>query len=346
MPTLVVGTEKGAFVLRSSDRKTWKVSDPLFKGWKATCAARSPSGKWILGTASRVYGAALQESRDLRTFTQIEKGPAYPEGGNAKLNQIWTLLAGDDRHYAGVEEGGLFRSDDDGATWRPVAGLNGHPTRDAWFPGAGGLCCHSIVRQGKRLWVGISAVGVFRSDDDGETWRPKNAGIRQVIEDKAHKDIGFCVHGLAADPAAPGRLYRQDHTGMYVTDDGGDSWKPAMEGMPSWFGFPVATDPNTGHVFAFPMESDEYRMPVGGRFRVYRSRDRGATWEERAEGLPAQPTWAGVLRGALAVDGLDPAGVYVGSTSGEIHASADDGDTWRRLPVTLPRILSVDAFPE
>jgi len=339
---VIVGTEKGAFVARSDDKRSWSVGGPLFKGWKATCAARGPDGRFWMGTASRVYGAALQVSEDLKEWRQVENGPAYPEGGKRTLNQVWTIVPAGERLYAGVDEAGLFQSDDGGESWQPVDSLNEHASRDAWFPGAGGLCAHVVLPQGDRLWVGISAVGAWRSDDQGATWQARNSGVRQVIEDESFKDIGFCIHGLAPDPDERDTLYRQDHTGMYKTTDAGDTWERAMEGLPSWFGFPVVFEPRTRSVLCFPMESDEYRMPVEGRFRVYRSRDRAASWEELAEGLPAQPTYAGVLRGAMAVDG--EGGVYVGSTGGAVYASADAGDTWRPLPCTLPRVLSVEAF--
>ncbi len=346
--TLIVGTEKGAFFCRSNeDRTAWQVDGPEFKGWKVTASVRTASGRTLVGTASRVYGASLHESEDRKEWRQIENGPAYAEGGDKKLNQIWTLAAAGERLYAGVDTAGLFYSEDDGETWQAVPGLNDHPTSKSWFPGAGGLCAHVVLTDPKnpaRIWCGISAVGCWRSDDGGESWEPKNAGVKKVIEDKEFDGIGFCIHGLAQDLDDADTMWRQDHTGMYRTRDGGDSWQESGEGLASWFGFPVVIDPTTKHLFAFPMESDEYRMPVEGRFRIYRSTNGGDSWEERAEWLPAQPTYAGVLRGALAVDGLG--GVYAGSSAGGVYVSRDCGDPWRQLPCTLPRVLSVEAYPD
>jgi hypothetical protein len=347
---IIIGTEKGAFLARSDDRrKIWRVEGPLFKGWKVTASARSPSGRYFLAAASQVYGAALHTGTDLQNWRQIETGPAYPEGGELKLNQIWTVVCGPSRHYAGVDVAGLFTSDDDGETWQPVNSLNDHETRRAWFPGAGGLCAHCVLinpDQPDRIWCGISAVGVWRSDDGGRSWTPKNEGVRCMIPDKEFTNIGYCVHGLVQDPDDPDTIYRQDHSGMFRTRDAGEHWERTENGLPSWFGFPIAIDPHTRTLFAFPMESDEYRLPTDGKFRVYRSRDRADSWQPLANGLPNQPTYAGVLRGALTVDGLDPAGVYVGSTAGEVFVSPDRGDSWQALPVTLPRILCVNAYPE
>jgi len=141
-------------------------------------------------------------------------------------------------------------------------------------------------------------------------------------------------------------IFRQDHSGMYRTRDGGDYWERIENGLASWFGFAIAIDPHTRTLFAFPMESDEYRLPVDGKFRVYRSRNCGDSWEPLTRGLPEHANYAGVLRGAMAVDGLEPAGVYVGSTSGDVFVSADGGDSWQTLPCRLPRVLSVKAYVE
>jgi photosystem II stability/assembly factor-like uncharacterized protein len=347
---VIVGTEKGAFLCTAgADRRRWEVEGPVFKGWKVTATGRSPSGRYFMATGSQVYGAAIHTSTDLKKWRQIEKGPSYPEGGDRKLNQIWTIHCGPGRHYAGVDTAGLFFSEDEGESWHPVEGLNEHPSRRSWFPGAGGLCAHVVLTHPKRpnqVWCGMSAVGVWRSDDGGRTWQTKNEGIRCLAPDKDFPGIGYCVHGLAQDPDNPDVIFRQDHTGMFRTRDGGDRWEKIEEGLPSWFGFPIAIDPRSGTLFSFPMESDEYRLPVGGRCRIYRSRTKGDSWEPVSAGLPEGSYYGSVLRGALAVDGLDPVGVYVGSTSGDVFVSADAGESWQPLGARLPRVLSVRPYVE
>ena len=346
----MVGTDKAAFLIRGDDaRKSWKIEGPIFKGWKVTATARDASGRYVAATASEVYGPALHVSDDLVEWRQIEKGPAWKEGGDRKMKQIWTLAPGPDRLYAGVDEAGLFESADGGESWTPVDGLNEHPTRSAWYPGAGGLCAHAVLtdpKNPKRLWCGISAVGVFRSDDGGATWNLKNEGIPALIEDKEHKDIGRCNHGLVADPDDADTIYRREHNGMFRTRDGGESWQRIENGLGSWFGFPIAMDRRTKTLYVVPLESDEYRIPKDGKFRVFRSRDGGDSWDPLSKGLPQEHAYMGVLRGAMDVDHLDPCGVYLGTTSGSVHISSDGGDSWAQLPCTLPRVMSVSVFTD
>ncbi len=342
--TILVGTQKGAFLLRSDrTRRSWSVAGPLFKGWKVTAAARHDHG-FLVATASDVYGPALHASPDLKSWRQIERGPSYPKAAKRKLDQVWRLIPVNGAIYAGVSEAGLFVSEDRGRLWRPLRGLNEHPTRGGWHPGFGGLCAHSLLADRKRLWCGISAVGVFRSDDAGKTWKGKNAGVPVIIPDQKFKDIGFCVHALVQDPKEPAVIYRQDHKGMFRTRDGGENWRRIEKGLPSGFGFPLVLHRPTGTLFCFPQESDEFRMSPAGRMRVYRSRDRGDSWQALSSGLPQEHAHVGVLRGAMAADSLDPGGVYLGTTNGTLHASADLGEVWRTLPGLFPRVLCVEVL--
>ncbi len=340
-----VGTAKGAFTLRSEDRRSWDISGPLFPGWKITTSDRSADGTFFVGTSSYVYGAAIHRSDNMVDFQQIEAGPKYSDGGDRTLNQIWKLDCSSSTFYAGVDEAGLFRSTDGGSQWKPVDGLNDHPTRAKWFPGNGGLCAHSLLVEParERLHCGISAVGVFRSDDAGETWQTRNDGVRVIIEDQDHKDIGFCVHALAQDPDAPDHIWRQEHTGMFRSRDGGDTWQAIEDGLPSTFGFPIVRDHSSRNLYSFPLDKDEYRMPADGHFAVYRSTDDGDSWEPRGSGLP-QRFYAGVLRGAMDTD--HDGGVYVGSTAGTVHTSHDHGESWQTVEAILPRILTVDVYQD
>lgn len=341
--TLAVGTEKGAYLLRCDDaRSEWDLEGPLFKGWRVTTFAEAGDGTYLLASGSNWFGAALHRSPDLKEWTQIVDGPAWPEGGDRKLTQIWTLTRAGDKLYAGVDEAGLFRSSDYGETWQPVDGLNEHPTRPGWEPGFGGLAAHKVVvdwANPDRAWVAISAVGVFRSDDGGATWVTKNAGMPHTTETQEFEDIGHCVHCIVQDPTDADRLYRQEHRGVFRSDDGGDNWERIETGLPASFGFPIVLDRESGRLFVVPLESDENRLPIDGQFRIYRSDDGGESWDISGTGHPEAATFTAVLRGAMDAD--QRKGIYLGTTAGKVMATVDAGDTWTTLPGTLPRILSV-----
>lgn len=347
--TLAVGTLKGAFLLRSGDRVQWEIEGPFFKGWNVSAFGSTASGERLLATASNWYGAAIHRSKDLSEWQQIVEGPAYTAEQERQLTQIWRLAHDDGRLMAGVDQAGLFHSEDDGASWLAYEGLNEHPTRSGWQPGLGGECAHAILtdpRDPDRIWCGISAVGVFRSDDGGATWAPKNLGVEKTSPSEQFDEIGYCVHGLAAHPDDPDLIFRQDHQGVYRTTDGGDHWERIEEGLPASFGFAVCHDRASDSVFVIPMESDEYRLPVDGRLNVYRTTDRGSSWHVAGTGLGGDVSYTGVLRGAISTDGLDPGGIYFGTTSGSVHMSVNSGDEWTTLPYVLPRVTAVHAFVE
>lgn len=348
--TLFVGTLKGAFLYRSDARRErWSVEGPLFPGWKVTALGRDLDGGWLAATASSVYGAAIHRSDDLREWRQVELGPRYAEESGWRLRQVWTFARAGSTLYAGVDDAGLFASTDGGDSWELVEGLTAHDTRAAWFPGFGGLCAHHVVSDpsdASRLWCGISAVGVFQSEDGGATWSVRNEGVTRVIEDEVHADIGACVHAIVADPDDPERIWRQDHRGMYRTANGGATWESIQEGLPSTFGFPLVMHAPTKALFCCPLESDEFRFPVDGALRVYRSTDAGDSWQSCGEGLPGAFAYTAVLRSAMATDGDDPGGVYLGTTGGAVYASRDLGERWTRLEGSLPRVLTVETCVE
>lgn len=353
---VLVGTRKGAFLLSSDrERRDWRIEGPLLKGWEVSCMevdARGDTPTIYAGVGHFVYGATIHRSRDLgKTWEQLEARPAYEPGSEKKLNRIWSITPGrpgeEGTLYAGIDEAGLFRSRDSGETWEPLDGLNRHATREAWSPGAGGLCCHTVLldpNDSQRLWVGISAVGSFRSDDDGATWELVTDGLPVAVEDGEHAGVGSCVHKMVLDPEQPDVLYQQNHQGVLRSRNGATSWERIENGLPSQFGFPMVMHPRDGRtLYTIPLESDEYRLPIDGRLAVYRTRDGGDSWTALREGLPVD-SYQGVLRNAMAVDPLDPCGVYFGTTGGQVYASADEGESWREIPCNLPRIASVTAL--
>ena len=342
MVTIGVGTEKGAFFLRSGAGSAWDLEGPAHRGWRVTTFGRSPSGDYLLGAGSNWFGASIHRSKDLEAWEQVVDAPAWPEGGGRALKNIWTIAAAGDVLFAGVDDAGLFRSDDDGITWRGVESFNEHETRPGWSPGAGGLAAHRILidpADPSRMWVAVSAVGVFRTTDGAATWTRRDEGIDTTVPADEAPLVGYCVHRIVADPSDADRIWRQDHSGVYRTRDGGDHWEKIEHGLPAGFGFPIVRDAASGALFVVPQESDEQRMPVNGEFRVYRSSDDGDSWHQSGTGLPRGKIYAGVLRDAMDVDGVG--GVYLGTTAGTVHVTRDGGETWAGLPHVFPRINSI-----
>jgi photosystem II stability/assembly factor-like uncharacterized protein len=335
---LAIGTEKGGFLVRDPVGEA-RLEGPLFPGWRVTSFGVTGAGSYLAALASNWFGVSIHRSADLQTWDQSVEGPVHD---GRPLEQVWTFADAGDRIYAGVAEAGLFTSDDDGVTWAPVDAFNRFAGHEDWAPGFGGLAAHRVLTAGDSVWVGVSAVGVFRSDDRGATFRRCDDGVTVVVEDRP--DPGYCVHGLAQDPDRPARMWRQDHTGVYRSHEGGGRWERIEEGLPAPFGFPIVRDGSTGRLFVVPLESDENRLPVGGRLAVYRSDDDGDSWSVSGTGWPEAPTYTGVLRGAM--DGDGEGGVFFGTTGGSVWATADAGDSWRPLEVSLPRILTVDVLAE
>ena len=285
-----------------------------------------------------------------QTWTHSSEGLAYA-AGEEPIKAGWSLAVANGSLYAGVQPAGLFRSDDGGENWAQISGLRDHPTRPQWQPGGAGLILHSLVidpDDHDRMWVGISAAGVFHSADGGKTWEPRNKGTRSdfMPEGQRYPEFGQCVHNVVMAPGTRDRLYQQNHCGMYRSDDAGKSWQSIEAGLPSSFGFPAAAhprDPDT--VYLLPLNGDiRGRYVPDGKAAVWRTRDRGDTWQAMRNGLPQENAFFGVLRQAMATDRLDPAGIYFGTSSGTLFASADEGDTWTPIAEHLPTILSVETM--
>jgi photosystem II stability/assembly factor-like uncharacterized protein len=341
MHRIAVGTEKGAYLLDGNSG--WKVDGPKFPGWKVSALGRAPDGTYLAGLGSNWFGASVHRSEDLDKWEQVEQGPFYSPDLDRKLTHIWTFHAAGDKVFAGVDEAGLFVSVDQGLSWDPVPGLNEHESRPDWKPGFGGLCAHHILSSDEQMWVGISAVGVFRSDDGGKSFARFDEGVTPTVTPKEDGTgaNGWCVHGLVADPDEPNSIWRQDHHGVYRTVDGAATWERIESGLPSRFGFPIRRHHDSETLFVIPLESDENRVPIGGRLAAFRSNDSGDSWEMAGKGWPEAEQFTGVLRNAMDVDA--EGGVAFGTTGGRVYVSQDIGETWEVLPFSFPRILTLVA---
>jgi hypothetical protein len=360
---VLVGTRKGAFVLTSdAKRARWDISGPYFGGWEIYHLKGSPADPHRLyaSQSSGWFGQQIQRSNDGgqtwepvgNTFVydgvpgthQWYDGTPHPW----EFKRVWHLepsLTDPDTVYAGVEDAALFHSTDGGQTWQEFPALRsaqGH----LWQPGAGGMCLHTIVLDPShpaRIFIAISASGTFRTDDAGKKWQPMNRGLRSEGIPNPYAEVGHCVHRITMHPSRPHVLFMQKHWDVMRSDDAGESWHEVSGNLPTDFGFPIAVhahEPDT--IYVVPITSDAEHYPPEGKLRVYRSRTGGNEWEALTKGLPQRDCYVNVLRDAMAVDALDPCGLYFGTTGGQVYGSADAGDSWTSIVRDLPPVLSVE----
>jgi photosystem II stability/assembly factor-like uncharacterized protein len=378
---VLAGTKKGAFILTADGtRKNWQVSGPHFAGWEIYHLKGSlvEPNRIYASQSSGWFGQIIQRSDDGgRTWStpgtaaeDLKSSDGFPKGESNKFTyegdagthkwydgsqhpwefkRVWHIepsLTDPDTAYAGVEDAAIFKTTDGGKTWQELAGLR-RAKGNLWQPGAGGMAVHTILpnpTNADRIYVAISAGGAFRTDDAGQTWKPINRGLKSNFElPDPEAEVGHCVHRIALHPSRPEVLYMQKHWDVLRTDNAGEQWTEVSGNLPTDFGFPIdvhAHEPET--IFVVPIKSDSEHYPPDGRLRVYRSRTGGNEWEALTEGLPQKDCYVNVLRDAMAVDQLDPCGIYFGTTGGQVYCSADGGDRWSPIVRDLPPVYSVE----
>ena len=377
--TILVGTTKGAFLITGTDDRTgWTVTGPHCDGWPINHVVGDPAtGHLWAGGGGDWHGAGIWRSTDdgaTWALAKLTRGKMDEWAANDpdfaaiigwtdaplpftdQFAQIWSLNQAHGTVYAGTKPAQLLASTDGGASWDRVQGLTDHPSAGSWHGGAAGLVLHTIVADPKdphKMWIGISAAGVFATEDGGATWDRRNR--LSNAEACAHHDhpaaprdgeTGHCVHNMMRAPGTDDILYQQNHHGVWRSNDGGRSWEDINAGLPSTFGFPIRVhphDPDT--LWTFPLNGDSAgRYPPDAAAAVWKSSDGGQSWAAKRDGLPQTSCYFTVLRQAMAGDGRSPAGVYFGTNSGSVFASTDEGETWDEVARHLPTVLAVEVL--
>ena len=348
---VLVGTRKGLFMLESDgDTRDWATRGPLCESWPIYHAVHdAESGTIYAAAASEWHGAGVWRSGDLgETWELSSEGLSYGDG-DLKLSKVSGLAAGHGRVLAGAEAVGIFESRDGGVSWSLLSTLEGQPGSETWNDPAsqppGHLGLPAILPDAdepSRFWVIVQGVGTFETTDDGVSWTPRNDGLRADWP-REHPDVGFCVHKLVRSPVDGDRFFQQNHCGMHRSDDGGHSWTEVTEGLPTDFGFAAAAHPHDRDTFyVIPLDPGHGRCVPEGRAAVWRTRDAGSSWERLDRGLPSRDAYLGVLREGLAIDSSESPGLYFGTSTGQVFASRDEGDSWTEIASYLPGIASVE----
>jgi hypothetical protein len=362
---ILVGTRKGAYVVEGDKRRSrWKVGPMAHEGSDVYHVAADPRhpgdlyaavNSWFFGPTlwrSRNWGKTWKETGTPLTPLQKDRKPATGEPNPANpvarvLNNMWHIEPGlanePNTLYLGADPHVIFRSTDLGTSWEPIDAINNHPAKKDWSPGAGGACLHTILvdpRDARRLYVGLSAVGTFRSDDGGASWKPTNKGVETPFLPEKFPETGQCVHHVAMDAADPDTFYRQDHGGMYVSHDRMEKWTRIGKSLGDDFGFGVAS-PASAPGKAYFVRLDGMARVIGeGHFQVHEWNDKTRKWSKLLSPT-AFPGNFGVQREGIACDNLDPAGIYVGTTTGQLFVSPNGGKRWTLVPFGFPAIHSV-----
>jgi photosystem II stability/assembly factor-like uncharacterized protein len=352
---LCIGTKKGLFVAEApAARRRFALRGPFGAGVAVYSALidRRGTPRLYASSCNAYFGMKILRSTDLgKKFKETAAAPAFPKEDGRALANIWSLEPGADKKelWCGVEPAALFRSRDGGDSWEMVSGISNHAHARQWHPGNGGLCMHTILREGSRVHLGISTGGHYMSEDGGETFAPANSGVGAGFLPDPYVEFGQCVHKIARHPDVPGRLYMQNHggfpehpgVGVLRSDDHGKTWRSIAKGLPSDFGFPIVVHPHEPDtVYVLPLAPQTRSCPDAAP-AVWRSENGGNSWNRLARGFPKKESYFTVLRDAMDIDELASPALYFGTTTGQLWMGRDGGEQWECLFDSLPPVNCV-----
>lgn len=356
-------------LVSDKDRKKWKRIGPFLKGESVNCVKYDPRSR-TLYAATHTNGV----------FVSKDFGKTWKQSNNGlHVKKTWTLEF--DPHYkntlyVGTQYGHLFKSTNMGVSWDEVSGLFSAPKRSEWGVdwgmGTVGLCIHTIKMdqsQKDRFYVVSSGAGPYRTDDGGNNWSLLDNGVKTTCDsewatidftgsgendpsknlEKHLAEVHRCTHKLAVSVKNPGTIYQQNHCGVYKSSDSGQTWADISPGRTLRHGFPLALieSENGGTLLTIPAYQGgpckEHNSCIKGELAVYRTGDAGKSWERLTKGLPKKNHTC-ILRDAMSLDPLDPAGIYFGTTTGQVYASTDMGEQWSLLASDVGRVQGINPF--
>jgi hypothetical protein len=365
---ILVATRKGAWIFHGdARRRTWTADGPHFLGHTIAHLQLDPrDGRTLLAAAKTGHlGPTIFRSTDFgRSWKEAQKPPAFanPAGGPParSVDHTFWLTPGHagerDTWYAGTSPQGLFRSEDGGVSWTPLASVNDDAQFRGWMGTVqdgtpDGPKLHSIIvdpRDPAHLYFGMSGGGVHESRDGGRSWSTLISGL-EVVEGFDAANVSFHdPHCVRLCPTRPDRLYQQNHCGIYRIDRPDDRWQRIGRKMPKSvgdIGFPMVVHPaDADTAWVFPMDGQTVwpRTSPGGRPAAYVTRNAGRTWHRLDQGLPASQAWWTLKRQAMTVDRQAVPALYLGTTSGELWIGRDEGTRWANIARHLPEIYAVE----
>jgi photosystem II stability/assembly factor-like uncharacterized protein len=324
---LLVATVDGVVELRRSRSAWWQGKRDL-PGVHVSCVL-----------ADERDGAVLAGSHGSGIFRRRGEGPWEAASAGLTSDNVFSLAMADDEGttvlYAGTEPALLFRSRDGGASWLELTALRDVPGREGWdFPAPPHVAHVKHVdvdpRDARTFYVSVEQGALLKTVDGGERFR------QLVFRDESYV-YNDDVHRVVINPLAPDEIYVTGGDGITRSNDGGEHWgrvaTPTMR-----VGYPDATfcsPARDGIVYVTGAAGTPgtWRRTGDARATMVRSRDRGRTWEQ----LPIGDL-RGNIEAATLVSWPDGYGFFVGTTDGEVYASADRGGSWTRIAAGLPAI--------
>ena len=354
--TVFVATVKGLMQYRITATAHEAVA-LHFKGFSVNLFFIDPrNNRWWAGVSHKHWGQKLHYSDDQGGTWHQSPLPRYdgrllPNGKTAKLRQVWCLQHGGVQRpevlWMGTDPGGLFKSTDGGSSFQLVESLWNHPSRSdltQWF-GAGSdhPFIHSIEvdpRDSDHVYIAVSCAGIFETRDGGNTWVPKNNGLKAAYLPNPQAEVGHDPHSMKIHPKYPDIIWQQNHCGIYYSKDQGNHWIDVSDasGMP-YYGFGLAIDEeNPALAWVAPVESDENRIAPDLRLQILKTVDFGSTWADDSEGLPSVYCFDIVLRHAMA----RKKGIFIiGTTNGNVYFRRSENEPWREMSRFLTKVNSV-----